>query len=499
MQINLIKLFPSKLKIRENLMENLLEKGIAAYREKQYDVAKSFFASAIKQNQNDERLWGWMHNVCKNDKERVYCLEQILRINPKNEKIRQMLITLKENDLSFEKPEKNREPVQEQKKDSISNKEIRTSVESPLKDNAMLPGPLSQNGQPVLSESNPNFLPIAGFWRRFFAWIVDMIIIGIGGQIIGIAFSSILFGIGPYGRAVGLLVFLAYFGVMNSEIGGGQTLGKRLMKVAVRNKNGEPIELWRSIARTLLLVSPILFSNLIIAVFFSVLQAIVFQGWVFPAGPNIIGNWLVFLLVFGLGGAILYTMIFNSKSRQGFHDLIGGTYVVYLQGKPISSFPKTSRIHWVVTSLWIGIITIASLPIIAPSIISKPPLASAVNPAFAVLLEDPRFFTVSLHYNFGREGNIFEISVWHKGKIDDSEAQEVANSIVKTVLENYTDISHYDAIKVDITTAYEIGIARDRDRFIFSNSIEEWRKQVYPIGSTNDFVSFAIAKALALP
>jgi uncharacterized RDD family membrane protein YckC len=480
-------------------MENLLHKGIAAYREKQYDVARSFFTSAIKQNQNDERLWGWMHNVCKNDKERVYCLEQVLRINPKNEKARQMLITLKGNGFSFEQPQKNRAPAQEQKCDSLSNIQTQKPVASQLKDNPVSPSPISQNGQPVLTESDPNFSPIAGFWRRFFAWLVDMIIVGIAGQIIGIAFSSFLFSIGPYGHAIGLLVFLAYFGVMNSKIGGGQTLGKRLMKIAVRNKNNESIELWRSIVRTLLLVSPILFSDLIIAVFFSVLQAIVFQGWVFPADPNIIGTWLIFLLAFGLGGAILYTMIFNSKSRQGFHDLLGGTYVVYLQGKPITSFPKTSRIHWAVTSLWIGIITIASLPIIAPSIISKPPLASEVNPAFAVLLEDPRFFTVSLHYNFGREGNIFEISVWHKGKVDDSEAQEVANSIVKTVLENYRDISHYDAIKVDITTAYEIGIARDRDRFIFSNSIEGWRKQVYPTGSTNDFVLFAIAKALALP
>jgi hypothetical protein len=271
------------------------------------------------------------------------------------------------------------------------------------------------------------------------------------------------------------------------------------MKIAVRNKNNEPIELWRSVVRSLLLGSPALFNGWTIGIFFLALQAIVFQGWVFPTDQNNIATWFIFLLVFGLGGAILYTMVFNFKPRQGIHDLLGGTYVVYLSGQPIGSFPKTSRIHWVITSAWIGIITIASLPIIAPSIISKPPLASANSPAYIILQEDPRFFTVSVSYDFRKTGSTFKITVWYKGKIGDGEGQEVANSIVKTVLENEKDISKYDEIIVDITSAYDIGIASGRNKLSIANSMEGWRKQIYSNGSSNDIIPFAIAMPLALP
>ncbi len=336
--------------------------------------------------------------------------------------------------------------------------------------NAVSTSPIGQNGQSIFT-----FPPIASFWRRFFAWLVDAIILGIVGQIIGITFSSLLFSLGPYGRVIGLLCILAYFGIMNSKICGGQTLGKRLMKIAVRNKNNEPIDLWRSIVRSLLLGSPSLFGGWTIAAFFLVLQAIIFQGWVFPTEQNNIATWLIALLVFGLGGTILYTMVFNFAPRQGTHDLLLGTHVVHLSGQSTESFPKTSRVHWVVISVWIGFITIATLPIIAPSIISKPPLASTNSPAFLILKEDPRFFSVGIHYDFQKTGNTFKITVWYKGNIDNGEGQKIANSIVKTVLDNEKSISKYDEIVVDITSAYEIGIASGHNKLLIANSVEGWR------------------------
>lgn len=52
-------------------------------------------------------------------------------------------------------------------------------------------------------------------------------------------------------------------------------------------------------------------------------------------------------------------MIFNRKGKQGIHDMLLGTYVVYLPGKPIESFPTTPRIHWTITYVWFGISAIA--------------------------------------------------------------------------------------------------------------------------------------------
>jgi|CXWL01.1.fsa_nt_gi uncharacterized RDD family membrane protein YckC len=70
---------------------------------------------------------------------------------------------------------------------------------------------------------------------------------GICGQILGWSLSSFWFQIGPYGRIVGLLFILPYFGLMNSGVGKGQTIGKRLLKIAVRDGENKPIRLGRSL------------------------------------------------------------------------------------------------------------------------------------------------------------------------------------------------------------------------------------------------------------
>jgi hypothetical protein len=72
-------------------MDSLTKQGIDAFRAGKRDEARKFFVAAVKQNQNDERVWGCMYDVCDTDKERIHCLNQMLRINQKNEKARQLL------------------------------------------------------------------------------------------------------------------------------------------------------------------------------------------------------------------------------------------------------------------------------------------------------------------------------------------------------------------------------------------------------------------------
>lgn len=83
-------------------MDDLLQQGITAYRAGKRDEARRLFIAAVKQNQNDERTWGWMYNVCNNDQERIQCLKQMLRINPKNEKANQLLSELTSHNFPLE-------------------------------------------------------------------------------------------------------------------------------------------------------------------------------------------------------------------------------------------------------------------------------------------------------------------------------------------------------------------------------------------------------------
>lgn len=71
-------------------MDDLLQQGITTYKAGKRDEARKIFISFVKQNPNEELAWKWMYNVSGNDKEREYCLKQILRINPTNEKAIQL-------------------------------------------------------------------------------------------------------------------------------------------------------------------------------------------------------------------------------------------------------------------------------------------------------------------------------------------------------------------------------------------------------------------------
>lgn len=95
-----------------------------------------------------------------------------------------------------------------------------------------------------------------GFWRRLFAFIVDSLILGIFGLIIGTMFFDFFAEIGVLGLLFGFSIALLYFGIQNSSICGGQTIGKRLLKIRVVDKENETISLQRSFVRFMILGPP---------------------------------------------------------------------------------------------------------------------------------------------------------------------------------------------------------------------------------------------------
>ncbi len=72
-------------------MDSLLQQGITAYRAGKREEARKIFISVVKENPENEYAWGWMYQTSNHDRERIYCLKQMLRINPKNEKTSQVL------------------------------------------------------------------------------------------------------------------------------------------------------------------------------------------------------------------------------------------------------------------------------------------------------------------------------------------------------------------------------------------------------------------------
>jgi hypothetical protein len=85
-------------------MDDLLQQGVNAFKSGDHETARKLFISAVKQYPDNERAWGWMYTVCRNDQERIHCLKQVVRINPQNERAKQLLNKLSGADLPLEGP-----------------------------------------------------------------------------------------------------------------------------------------------------------------------------------------------------------------------------------------------------------------------------------------------------------------------------------------------------------------------------------------------------------
>jgi uncharacterized RDD family membrane protein YckC len=74
---------------------------------------------------------------------------------------------------------------------------------------------------PSEAPESPIPLVIAGFWRRFVAFLLDCLILAAIGWLIGNLFTNTLVMLGAWGRLVGFLVDVPYFAIAESRIGHG--------------------------------------------------------------------------------------------------------------------------------------------------------------------------------------------------------------------------------------------------------------------------------------
>ncbi len=298
----------------------------------------------------------------------------------------------------------------------------------------------------------PALLPIASFWRRLAAWVLDMLLLIVTGYTLGFAFSDTWYRIGPYGRFVGLAIVLLYFGLLNSRIGKGQTFGKGIAGIAVRDQEGRPIGLGCSLLRITILAVPTILS-----------------GWALPVFQVGIVSWLVTTICFGVGGALAYTIVFNRGTRQEFHDLLLGTYVVHLAGKPIEKYPRAAKVHRTISFVLIGAVALGAgiLMLLKP----YPPEANATRTfrLYQMLQADPRFFTVKvgdrLSVNGKNTTHSLVVEVWLKGPPSPHEQIRLVSELWQAALSSGDDLQDLDEVIVKVTSSIDLGIARWNDSY----------------------------------
>lgn len=321
-------------------------------------------------------------------------------------------------------------------------------------------------------QEEPEFI-IAGFWRRVAAFIIDMTIIGIPLLIFGFAFSRLTFRMGPWGRFLGFGLMLVYWTLMSTTAQHGQTIGKKVLKTAVVDRNGRYLPASKAFLRSFILVLIFLLNGLSIP---------------FPQWPII--TIALSIIVFGGSLAMMYGLIFNRTTRQGIHDLFARTYVIKTPPAVDIEAPVLPKIH---RNMMVGLVALVTLlSVIAafiPTNFDFGPIKSEEFKELSQLqadLQDDAFFSVNVtktaHYEWGSPDavTILEIQAWSKDHCQENRTvcQNHQEQIAKTALETKEDIDSYTAMRITIYNRFDLGFATGHINTVVAAPIDEWRQAV---------------------
>ncbi|WP_028672694.1 RDD family protein [Saccharospirillum impatiens] len=186
--------------------------------------------------------------------------------------------------------------------------------------------------------ASPNWL--SSLSRRIGALVIDAAVLVSVGFVLGWVFESYFVELSVWARAIGFVIALLYFGLLNSELNDGQTIGKRLLAIRVVNVRNESIKLDVALLRSLILIAPFFIQGS------GLPNALLHSFWIYP----------VSLMLFGGLVSIFYLMVFNRGTRQGPHDWICRTFVVNLESDPQRPEPI-----WLGHAVMVGFVLVLSL------------------------------------------------------------------------------------------------------------------------------------------
>ena len=313
---------------------------------------------------------------------------------------------------------------------------------------------------------NPT-LPFAGFWRRVAAFLVDAFILGFIGYGLGLVFYDTFVRIGPWGRCVGFVVALAYFLPQESGRGGGQSLGKRLLRIRVVDAQGRALDPARGAVRFIVFGVPY-FLN----------------GAALPMNVATFAHGFPFA-VLALGGmlALAYLLVFNRRTRQSLHDLAVGAFVVRVaDGARLA--PAGAR-------MWGGHLPIAAAlvvlagatPLVFPQLM-RVPMVAALQVLYAHLAARPELSSVNVfamvQHTYGRDTTSERHELFIQATTPAPVADDVALStrLAGVALATYPGAAKEDAISVRLARGYDIGIAASWTYNELSMKPEQWADRV---------------------
>lgn len=189
--------------------------------------------------------------------------------------------------------------------------------------------------------------------RRVVAFAVDFAPLWVLGWLPLYALHDWLAASYPWPRLAGLPAVVLYRGLCQARY--GRTPGQRLLGLRVADRRGQAPSVLQSLVRNTLLTTPL-----------------VLNGFA-PPGVSLTSiPWMLFatLMVFGLGGGILYTFLFNRGTRLALHDWLCGTFVWQAESRAPEAQPRPlPRIH----SIVVGLIALSCVvwPLVGAGLVSR--------------------------------------------------------------------------------------------------------------------------------
>jgi uncharacterized RDD family membrane protein YckC len=286
---------------------------------------------------------------------------------------------------------------------------------------------------------------IGSFWRRIGALFIDSLILGLFGFVLGLALENAFVQIGGWGRSIGFVIGLLYFGVMNSRQFDGQTIGKKLLDLRVVDSDNQTISFGRSVLRYIALAAPFSlngarFSNETMLSFL-----------MYPLS----------LIIFGGIFSIIYLYIFNRVTRQSLHDLAVGTFVVNTNIETQEP-GKIWKIHLMVVAV-IFIVT-ATVPAFTGRAVQEEPfkdmfaaqsaLSNEPGVTYSTIAASAEIFN-SVNEEIKKTTYVAAQVFLSSNNVSDV---EFARQLAAIVVKNYPEAKNKDVLRITLSYGYDIGI-----------------------------------------
>lgn len=320
-------------------------------------------------------------------------------------------------------------------------------------------------------KNNQNF---AGFWRRFFAYLIDIIFLFLIGILLHFLFDKLFLTLGENLWYIGFFFFMIYFVPLTSSFGKGQTLGKKILKIRVIDKKGSFLSFKKTFLRYLI-IGLIFFREETTT---SLINFFGHYSWLLVT-KDIITNFFILGIV-GL-------LIFN-KEKRGIHDYICGSVVIKSENKKetdsqkIKSLKEIISVHkigfiiifilFLLSSLGLILIQINAKEILPENAITLKKSLEENNFASNIKITSQKMTKISLAGEKTKERNLI-IDGYIPFYIyeNDKTRKEKSEKIKYFILQAYPNISNYDNLIIILRTGYNLGI--------FKNQIEE--RKVYSL------------------